>query len=735
MHETYLQISDDLTDAQEQAVAEASAEDVSVPTFQATRDVQLVAQLTQSASRQMPLFLAAQLAELAAPGTMEDLDMLWLPAWQDYTDTQGRMEELSEPALLDAWHEVRDSAVTSQVDGVLAARAGAADPPPLPLLQLIGLVGQNLERDALLTGLLDEAVGTAQSLAAEDRAQASQRRLTTLVLGLTLLAAVATGAFLLGRRVSRSLGVLARQATEISEGSLVEVDVSGPREVRTVSTALDAAVAGLRRIQDQAQAVARGDLDDALLEQPLPGPLGEVVHASVREIVNSVRQREELRDALAHQATHDPLTELPNRAQARALVTAALHRARRSGAMTGLLFLDLDGFKSVNDSNGHATGDAVLRDVAQRLRDAVRPGDVVCRHGGDEFIVLVESVTSERHLVELAERLIASICEPITVDGCTVRIGASVGLTVSRDGGVDAEALFAEADTAAYRAKGKGRGRAEVFDEALRGELQARAELETAIAHAIQHHELELHYQPVVDVATGRIHGYEALVRWNRPDHGMVPPDQFVPVAEGSQLICDLDRWVLREATRQLAVWLGDDSAGGITEPTVAVNISGRHLADLRVVDDVVSALADSGLPAHLLVIEVTETVLVNDPAAMDHLAELRELGVAVAIDDFGTGYTSIGQLGTMPVDTLKIDRSFIASPEPGARELVALMIRAAHTFGLTVVAEGVEDADQLERLRSQSCDLAQGYLLHRPMPSSEAGALLRSVDVVTGVS
>jgi EAL domain-containing protein (putative c-di-GMP-specific phosphodiesterase class I) len=286
---------------------------------------------------------------------------------------------------------------------------------------------------------------------------------------------------------------------------------------------------------------------------------------------------------------------------------------------------------------------------------------------------------------------------------------------------VDADALFAEADAAAYRAKARGRGRAELFDESLRAQLSAHAELEAALAAALDAGELEVHYQPVVDVATGRLEGYEALARWYRPGVGMVPPGEFIPVAESSNLICDVDRWVLHEATRQVARWRAEDPSA--TDLTVAVNVSGRHLADPRVVQDVTDALLASGLPAGLLVVEVTETVLVNEPSAFGHLVALRELGVAVAIDDFGTGYTSIGQLATMPVDTLKIDRSFVASAGSGHAELVALVIRAAHTFGLTVVAEGIEEEGQLAWLRAQGCDFAQGYLLSRPLPAGAAAA------------
>jgi diguanylate cyclase (GGDEF)-like protein len=731
MYYTYLDISDELTREQAEAVATATAEEVSVSTYRATRDVELVAQLAQDASRQMPLFLGTQLSRLVDGETAQTFREAWEVAWVDYTDARRRMEDLSQPALRAAWDRVRSAEDFSAVDTLLTARANGTDASAIPMFELLGLLGQALDRDELLTDFLTDAADTAQSLAAADRERAAEQQITTLVLGGVLLLVSVLGALALGRSVSRALRTLAGQATQVSEGSLVEVRVDGPREVQTVSTALRSTVASLRRIQAQAEAVASGDLTNAVLDQPLSGRLGTVVHASVRQIVDAVRQREELQIALAHQATHDPLTALPNRAQALRLITSALYRAQRSGEMTGLLFVDLDGFKAVNDSHGHACGDDVLREVAVRMSASVRPGDVVCRLGGDEFVVLVEPVVQERDLLDLATRLIAAVSQPIQAAGQHVRIGASVGVAVSRDARTDADALVAEADTAAYRAKRRGRGRTEMFDEALRLQLAEQAELEAAIAHGIADGEMRLHYQPVIDVARDLILGYEALVRWERPGFGMVRPDEFIPAAERSRLICDLDRWVLGEATRQLARWRAETPAGCL-EPTMAVNISGRHLTDPRVVQDVADALAASQLPAELLVLEVTETVLVSDPAAIENLTALRALGVAIAIDDFGTGYTSIGQLGHMPVDTLKIDRSFIASTDPGHRELVALMIRAAHTFGLTVVAEGVEEPDQLARLKADACDQAQGYLLYRPMTASDAGALLSPIGTST---
>ncbi|TKJ23400.1 EAL domain-containing protein [Blastococcus sp. CCUG 61487] len=715
----FWRLADDLADEQRAATRNTGSEEAPAETRAAAEDVQLIADTATIASRVVPEFVAGQLIGSAS---VESPD--WQASWRTYLAAQQQLADLSQPSLQQQWQELAASPDMVAIDTVLDAYDDGTATGPMPVLDLITLVAQTMERDAALTDLLDAAVDSAQSLSAADRDAANQRRDLLLAVAVGLVLASVAGAVLVGRAVSRALGQLADQAEQISHGQLVDITGGGPREARTVSAALAATVAGLRRIQAQAGAVTRGDLSAPVLAEALPGPLGELLHASVEQLVESVRQREQLQAALAHQAAHDPLTELPNRAQARILVTAALHRARRSGDMTGLLFVDLDGFKAVNDRHGHATGDVVLQEVAGRLRAALRPGDVVCRLGGDEFVVLVERTAGERELLDLADRLIAAVSAPIVDGGRELRVGASVGIAVDRDAAVDADALFAEADTAAYRAKAGGRGRAELFDEALRTQLHAHAELEAALVAGLADGELQVHYQPVVELGTGRLEGYEALVRWNRPGVGLVPPNDFIPVAEASRLICDLDRWVLHEATRQVAEWRAQEGDG--RDFTVAVNISGRHLADPRVVEDVTDALAASGLPAELLILEVTETVLVNEPAAFGHLAALRALGVTIALDDFGTGYTSIGQLAGMPVDTLKIDRSFISSAAPGQAELVALIIRAAHTFGLTVVAEGVEEPEQLEWLRTENCDFAQGYLLSRPLPAEAAACARR---------
>jgi diguanylate cyclase (GGDEF)-like protein len=433
------------------------------------------------------------------------------------------------------------------------------------------------------------------------------------------------------------------------------------------------------------------------------------------EVRASVHQRDVAQRDLVHQAGRDSLTQLANRARAVEMIESALGRAQRAGSLVGLLFVDLDHFKAVNDTHGHAAGDEVLRETARRMQAGVRAGDTVGRLGGDEFVILVEAPDSAAALVALAERLVGAISAPVHTAGRDLVVSASIGVAVVRDGGTYADALLFEADAAAYRAKAQGRGRAEIFDDDLRREHLARVELEAAIRIGLDEGQFVLHYQPIVEVLSRGTVGYEALVRWNRPGHGLVMPDEFIPTAELSTLICDLGRWVLGAATRQLAEW-NTAHAGDLT---VAVNISGRHLASAEIVSDVAAALGAAHLPAERLAVEITETVLVDQPMAVGHLRALQELGVGISIDDFGTGYTSIGQLQNLSVDTLKIDRSLVASSAPGAGELVRLVVHAAHAFGLTVVGEGVEHEAQLEPLERAGCDFTQGFLFARPQPPS----------------
>jgi diguanylate cyclase (GGDEF)-like protein len=727
LYRSYEALAGLLSDAEARESNLGGDHDASMSTTSAILDVEQVSGLAKSASAELGPFFASIEPAAGAGSTAAPGPSSYAAAHEAYEAQVVLMGRLLQPALEADWDAVRALPSVTTADAALSQGPATVHAGLSEVASWGSLLADDAARDAAYAGLVNTAVTMAEHSVARDHASADSSRAQALMVTGVVLALTVLVTLLLVRSITRSLRSLARQAQLVNEGTLVDVTIDGPREVRTVGSALGNAVSTLRRVQDQAEAVAEGDLGDASLAAALPGRLGEVVHASVQRIVQSLREREELQSALAYQAAHDSLTGLPNRAQAQRLTDAALHRGRRAGAATGLLFVDLDGFKVVNDRHGHACGDGVLRTVAQRLRETVRIGDTVARLGGDEFVVLAESVSGERDLLDLADRLIAAVSGPIAIAQLTepVTVGASVGIAVALDSQVDIDRLFAEADAAVYRAKALGRGRWEVFDEPLRAQLAERAEIESGLAQALSRQELVLHYQPVVDGSCGRLVGTEALVRWERPGHGLVPPDRFIPIAEQSRLICELGRWVLFEATRQNQEWWLR-SGLGVHEASeeqwrvgsVAVNISGRHLADPRVVDDVRDALAASGLAPHLLVVEVTETVVVDDPVAIEHLAALASLGVRSAIDDFGTGYTSIGQLGHLPVHCLKIDRSFVMSDDPAQRALVTLMIQVAHNLGLTVVAEGVERDVDLERLRAQGCDLMQGYLFSRPLPA-----------------
>ena len=445
---------------------------------------------------------------------------------------------------------------------------------------------------------------------------------------------------------------------------------------------------------------------------------------TIDQIVATNRVRERLQEDLEYQAAHDSLTGLPNRAQMIRLIDAAISRPQCDGGFVGLLFVDLDGFKTVNDTRGHRAGDDVLRSVAKRLQSGVRDGDIVARLGGDEFVVLLESVLDEPEAIRIANRLIEVLSEPsIAPDGSTAAIGASIGVTVSRGGETDADRMLYEADTAVYRAKAAGRGRVEIFDDTLRRELAERDELEAAITKAIADDELQVHYQPILNLGSGAVTGYEALVRWDRPGVGLVPPVEFIPVAETSGLICDLDTWVLRHATKQLAQWR--TAAAAADRLSVAVNISGRHVSSDRIVNDVAEALRDSGICARDLVLEITETGLTDGVSAIRHLEQLRTMGVTVCIDDFGTGYSSIARMQELPIDFVKIDKSFLDPAGRGSLHLLELMVAAAHAVGLPVVAEGVESQDQVGILESINCDSVQGFLFARPMSADAAANYL----------
>ena len=703
----YRLLVDDLTDRVGAHLDAARDRSLDGPGARAVDDLDRVQVATTRASLEVPLYLGS----LSVPAAQREAARAdFLQSWAGYRSADADLLAHGGDRARAAWEGATGTEAAGQVDALLdtAALSGAT----LSMPQFFSLTTANAARDQAARAAVD-AIGQTAVEATARPAERASRELRNLLLGaLALLAVTGTVMLLVHRSIASPLRRLARQAEAVRDGELVDVAEGGPREVRTVAHGLAATVASLRRVRAQAQAVADGDLTADVVREPLAGSLGAVVHSSITQMISAIHDRERLQVTLAHQASHDSLTELPNRAQTTVLVERAMHRARRNGQAVGLLFVDLDHFKAVNDTLGHAAGDELLRVVSTRMEQTVRGGDTVCRLGGDEFVILVEPAEDHRQLVDLGRRVIEAVSAPVEIGDRTARVGASIGVALS---GPDTtpERLVQDADAAAYRAKAGGRGIVEVFDEELRAELAEQAATEEALRQALLDGELVLHYQPVLDLVTGRTSSVEALVRWARPGHGLVPPDSFIPAAERSDLVCDIGRWALDAALRQVVAW---DAAGGeLAGLGMAVNISGRHLAARYLLDDVADALAATGVDPARLTLEITETVLVDEPTALGQLVALRELGVKIAIDDFGTGYTSIGQLPNLPVDILKIDRSFVATPGAGHADLVRLVISAAHSFNLGVVAEGVEQSTQLHRLVDASCDSAQGFLFARP--------------------
>jgi diguanylate cyclase (GGDEF)-like protein len=430
-------------------------------------------------------------------------------------------------------------------------------------------------------------------------------------------------------------------------------------------------------------------------------------------LANDDRQR-----ALIRQAHYDGLTGLPNRELFRDRLDQELMRAAREGRMVALLFIDLDRFKHVNDSTGHSTGDKLLRIAAARLRASVRDSDTVARLGGDEFIVILPNVSDSRDAARTADLILARLAEPFLFDGLDYVLSASIGIACSPGDGQTSEQLLKCADMAMYRAKTNGRGSYAFFEEQMNTVATQRLLLESQLRRAIDAGELELHYQPQVNLLTGRVVAAEALVRWRHPTMGLVPPGHFIPLAEDSGLILQIGEWVIREALAQLREW----RMAGVELAYVAVNAATRQLRSVEFADRVLRELERSATPGQSLELEVTESGLMEDvESVVERLTRLRARGVRIAIDDFGTGYSSLYYLRDLPFDAIKIDRSFLKNIiAPDGAAIADAVIAMAHALGKQVVAEGVEVPAQLTYLRTHGCDLAQGYHFGRPVPAAE---------------
>jgi diguanylate cyclase (GGDEF)-like protein len=419
---------------------------------------------------------------------------------------------------------------------------------------------------------------------------------------------------------------------------------------------------------------------------------------------------------LRHQATHDALTDLPNRSALHEHGASALAGARRHGTLAALLLIDLDRFKEVNDTLGHEQGDRLLVDVAQRLRDVLRRGDVLARLGGDEFAVL--AVLPHRGaLGEIATRLHAALVRPFDVGGVAVELGASIGIALQPDHGRDVSTLLRRADVAMYEAK-RGGTQIETYDPARDPYSAERLTLLGELRHAIDHDELVLHFQPKVALDTGRVIGVEALLRWQHPERGLLGPGEFLPLAERTGLISDVTTWVLEAALRQCAEWRAEG-----TDLPMAINLAGANIIDITLPTRVAEALRRWDVPGDRLQCEISEDTVMGDPRrATDVLERLRALGVRLSLDDFGTGHSSLSYLKRLPLDEVKIDRSFVSGMAVDASDaaIVRSTIDLARHLGLDVVAEGVETEDVLDALQALHCDVAQGFLLSRPLPALE---------------
>lgn len=440
-----------------------------------------------------------------------------------------------------------------------------------------------------------------------------------------------------------------------------------------------------------------------------------VLHCYAIEITN----RKKAEEALIHQANHDALTGLPNRTLAFDRLEQAINRAHREQGIVGVMFLDLDHFKKINDTAGHTSGDSLLLDVAKRLLLCVREGDTVARLGGDEFIIILDYVEDVMVIEKIAERIIVMMAAPFTIHGNEFFTGASIGISVYPNDDTDPHALLRNADSAMYQAKATGRNNFMFFTPELNAQIKRRVRMETCLRHAIENDELYLVYQPQIDSRSGRLIGAEALLRWHNPEFGQVSPDIFIPLAEDTNLITEIGQWVIRQACSDLKSWLDHSTI----ELRLAINISSRQFYFDNLPEIVQRTLAKFDLPARLIELEITESVLIDDSYnILSILDRIKQTGVSLSLDDFGTGYASLSYLKRFPFDSLKIDRSFIRdiTTDPDDAALCEAIIAIGKTLGMGIIAEGVETLEQVHFLRARDVEVLQGYYFNKPVTTAK---------------
>ncbi len=442
-----------------------------------------------------------------------------------------------------------------------------------------------------------------------------------------------------------------------------------------------------------------------------------------------ITDRKLAEEKLFRNAFYDKLTGLPNRSLLLERMERSLEYAKRhKNYLFSVLFLDFDGFKNVNDSLGHTNGDRLLASLARRLESATRSMDTVARLGGDEFVILLEDIEGLHSATHIAERIQRALAIPFTLEGQEVFMSVSIGITLNTVPYEQTDELLRDADTAMYRAKTQGRSRYEVFDRQMHEQAKSRLQMETDLHRGIEQKAFLLHYQPIVNLETQRLNGFEALVRWMRPQRGFTAPGEFLGLAEETGLIVQIDRWVMLEACRQINEWRGQFS--GFEDLTVAVNLSSRQFLRRDFLKFVHQMLEESGLPPHYLKMEITESALMeNIETVAATLGELRDMGIRISIDDFGTGYSSLSYLHRLPLNTLKVDRSFITEMETKQenQEIVRAIVTLAHNLHLNVVAEGIETEAQLASCRALNCEFAQGHYFSKALTAEDATELLKA--------